>query len=113
MAAVMGPVLATGARRRPPSGAGLLGWWLSDDLANPIDILPGSNAALPLTSGRKYPASHPTFDIGLTQQEARGQGHLGNKTLGVSLLSSERGENRGGQGAGTWITAAPHTHTSL
>lgn len=33
----------------------------------------------------------PPLDIGRTQKEARGQELLGDKTVGVSLLSSEKG----------------------
>lgn len=62
------------------------GQWSADDLADPTDTLPGSNgsSATDWLEEVSQLLVQP-FYIGQTQQEPREQGHLCDKTVGVSL----------------------------
>lgn len=65
---------------------GGLGQWSSDDLTNPVDILPGSNGSSATDWLEEVPQLLiPPFYIGRTQQEARERVYLCDKTLGVGL----------------------------
>lgn len=62
------------------------GQWSADDLADPIDTLPGSNGSS--TTDWLEEVSQllvQPFYIGQTQQEPRERGHPCDKTVGVSL----------------------------
>lgn len=59
-----------------------LGGWSSNDLANPINILPSLNADWL----EEVPQLLiPPFYVGRTQREGRERGRLCDKTLGISL----------------------------
>lgn len=62
------------------------GQWSADDLADPIDTLPGSNgsSATDWLEEVSQLLVQP-FYIGQTQQEPRERGHPCDKTVGVSL----------------------------